>query len=311
VRKLLEWIVYVGFRLAWSTLAVLPLARARAGLEGVAVLVERLDRRHRRVIDDNLGIAFPQWSRQRVAEVRRAAFANWGRIAAELTHESEFVERADALLLDEVKQVADELLGRGRGLLVLTAHLGNFELLARVWGRRTGGRLASFHRPLNNPLVDRYLLDGRAASGLRTLPRRRGIIVREALRVLARGEIFVVPLDQNQPHGRGVFVDMFGKPACTSTMLARLALAAQAPVLPVFAAWKGEGLVAVLGEVIEVPRGAASLRGQQRQALLLELTSRYTAAIEGAVRAFPQQWNWAHRRWKTRPESEQKALGRK
>lgn len=304
--RLLDWIVYAIFRLAWSGLAALPLARARAWLEGAAALVARVDRRHARVIDDNLLIAFPEWPPERVAQARRAAFSNWGRIAAELAHEREVIEAADPAMLDEVSRAADELLGRGRGLLVLTAHLGNFELLARLWGRRTGRRLASFHRPLNNPLVDRYLVAGRAASGLLTLPRRRGIIVREALRVLARGEMFVVPLDQNQPPGRGIFVDMFGKPASTSTMLARLAVAAQAPVLPVFAAWQGDGVVAMVGDVIEPPDDCAALRGRERQALLWQLTSRYTAAVEQAVRSCPDQWNWAHRRWKTRPDDERK-----
>lgn len=291
------------FRLAWAGLAALPLARARALLEGVAAVVARIDRRHCRVVDDNLRIAFPEWPPERVADVRRAAFGNWARIAVELAHERELVASADGAMLDEVTRVADELLARGHGLLVLTAHIGNFELLARMWGARTGRLLASFHRAMKNPLIDRYLLAGRAAAGLRTLPRRRGIIVREALRVLARGEIFVVPLDQNQPPGRGVFVDMFDKPASTSTMLARLALAAQAPVLPVFSAWEDDRLVAVVGEVIELPPGATTLRGHERQAVVHELTARYTRAVEQAVRRFPEQWNWAHRRWKTRPQA--------
>jgi KDO2-lipid IV(A) lauroyltransferase len=127
----------------------------------------------------------------------------------------------------------------------------------------------------------------------------RGVTVREALRILRRGGVFVVPLDQNQLPGRGIFVDLFGRPACTSTLLARLALASGAPVLPVFAAWRGRDTIAEIGVAIETPSSA-----DDKETLTRALTERYTREIERMVRAYPSQWNWAHRRWKTRPRAE-------
>jgi KDO2-lipid IV(A) lauroyltransferase len=151
-----------------------------------------------------------------------------------------------------------------------------------------------FHRPMSNPLVNDFLVRERLRAHVGTLG--RGASVREAVRVLGRGGVIVAPMDQNQPPGRGIFVDMFGKSACTSTFLARLSVLSGAPVLPVFPAWRGEDLIPVLGEVVE-----PDVSGDRRRAVAT-LTARYTAQIEAAVRARPCQWNWAHRRWKTRPE---------
>jgi KDO2-lipid IV(A) lauroyltransferase len=187
-------------------------------------------------------------------------------------------------------------------VLALTAHTANFELLARLLGRCGPRRVVIFHRRMANRFVEQLLLRQRDAMNVVTLG--RGIVVREALRVLGRGDILVVPLDQNQSRKRGVFVDFFGHPACTSTMLARLSLATGLPVQPAFAVWNGDQLTAVLGEQIVPPAG---LPAAARAHAVMDLTQRYTREVERVIRAHPTQWNWAHRRWKTRPASEEVA----
>lgn len=284
----------------WRLLGALSVQDARRFLEGVAALVGRFDRRHRRVVESNLELAFPGMDPVVRESVVDASFLNWGRLAAEAIH-------ADELLAEcrrhkewkALKLAVKEGRAGGRGLLVLTAHTANFELLARVFGSAIGP-VAVFHRPLGIADLDAFLVRERARHGVRTLS--RGAAVREALRILAAGGCVAVPLDQNQRAGHGIFVDVLGHPACTSTALARLSMASGAPVLPVFAVWNGPKTTPFIGEAIPPPPGGA--RPADREALVRELTQRYAAEVDRVVRRFPHQWNWAHRRWKTRPPGE-------
>ena len=98
-------------------------------------------------------------------------------------------------------------------------------------------------------------------------------------------------------------VDFLGRPASTSTLLARLSLASGAPVLPVFAYWQGDEVRALVGSAIEACGPGSPAQGACGRAAKIEaLTVAYSREVEIALRRFPQQWNWAHRRWKTRPE---------
>jgi len=304
-RRSFERAAYAAMRGAWGLVAAAPLGRARAGLEALADLFARADRNHRRVVEDNLEIAFPSMDRVVRDSVVRSTFHNWGRIVAEVSHASEVV--GDALSDPEWAAVAaavDEGRAGGKGLLVLTAHIGNFELLARIFGSAIAP-VAVFHRSLGIAEIDRFVVRDRERSGVTTLG--RGSSVRDALRILAGGGCVAVPLDQNQREGRGIFIDVLGRPACTSTMLARLSLATGAPVLPVFAVWQGQRTRPVVGELIGPPEGR--LAGTGRETALRTLTERYGREVDRVVRRFPHQWNWAHRRWKTRPRAEREDQG--
>ena len=291
---------YVAVMGLWRLLGALSLQDSRRFLEGVAVLVGRFDRRHRRVVEANLDLAFPGMDSVVRESVVEASFLNWGRIAAEAVHVDELVAECRRHKEWRALRVAvKQGLAGGRGLLVLTAHTANFELLARVFGTAIAP-VGVFHRPLGIADLDSFVVRERDRFGVRTL--NRGAAVREALRILAAGGCVAVPLDQNQRAGHGIFVDVLGHPACTSTALARLSVASGAPVLPVFAVWSGPKTTPFIGELITAPPGRPS--PAEREGRIRELTARYSAEIDRVVRRFPHQWNWAHRRWKTRPPGE-------
>jgi KDO2-lipid IV(A) lauroyltransferase len=297
LRRAGERAAYLALRGLWSLLGAMPVADARRFLEAVAALFARLDRRHRRVVEENLESAFPGMDPVVRDSVVAASFLNWGRLAAEVIHVDELIEESRRRKEWKALSLAvKEGLEGGRGLLVLTAHTANFELLARLFG--TVIRPVSvFHRPLGIAEVDGFLIRERERCGVRTLG--RGVAVRESLRILAAGGCVAVPLDQNQREGHGIFVDVLGRPACTSTVLARLSLSSGAPVLPVFAVWNGQGTTPFIGDLVPAPARRPSPSG--REAVIRDLTVRYSAEIDRVVRRFPHQWNWAHRRWKTRP----------
>ncbi|MFN2375776.1 MAG: hypothetical protein ABR538_04515, partial [Candidatus Binatia bacterium] len=206
LRRVGDAAAYGALRSIWALLATVPLPVSRRLLEGVGALFARFDVRHRRVVRHNLDIAFPDMDSQVRDSVVAASFRHWGRIAAEVVHDEALVEaaRSDPRWRSLAAAVAEGREG-GRGLLVLTAHIGNFELLARIFGSLVAP-VAVFHRPLGIPEVDAFLIRQRQRCRVTTLG--RGAAVREALRVLAAGGCVALPLDQNQRDGRGIFAQI-------------------------------------------------------------------------------------------------------
>ena len=188
---------------------------------------------------------------------------------------------------ETLRRVLDE----GRGVLVLSAHLGNFEALVRAAG--------GFDVPVH-VITKRF--SGRSAQrGWQNIRRDGpgffGAGSARAIRAaLARGEIVADVLDQNAPPGRAVWVPFFGRPAATMPDLVRLAHQSGAPIVPLFTRRAaGRHLVSVHAPIV--------LTGE-----LVEDVARCVASVEAAIRAQPTQWLWIHRRWKPIPADVQAAM---
>jgi len=194
-------------------------------------------------------------------------------------------ERARLVIGDADLARIETLRRRGRGVLVLTAHLGAWDTLACAAARR-GLPLNVITRRIKGALVDGFWMDQRRRCGVKLLPATGSAArIREALR---RNELVALVLDQHDP--AGVVVPFFGRPAATSTALARLERMTGAPVLPAFLVREegAPGLRLELGAVVELSSGSS----------MGERTAAYTRIVEEAVRAHPDQWLWLHRRWK-------------
>ncbi|MBI4587257.1 MAG: lysophospholipid acyltransferase family protein [Candidatus Rokubacteria bacterium] len=199
------------------------------------------------------------------------------------------LSRVDVEGVDHLKAAA----AHGRGILLLTAHFGNWELLAASHVH-TGYPLSVVVRPLDFALLDRLVTRFRERSGVEVIPKRRALRgMREALR---RGSMVGILLDQNASRREGVFVPFFGKPASTSKSLALLALWSGAPVVPVFIQREAAGRHRVMIEP-PVPAPATGDREQD----VLTFTAAFARVVESRIRQQPAQWLWIHRRWKTRP----------
>jgi KDO2-lipid IV(A) lauroyltransferase len=182
-------------------------------------------------------------------------------------------------------------LRQGRGVLIATGHLGNWELsaFAHAW---LSGPMNVVVRPLDNPYVDRLVAGRRTLSGNRSISKRE--IARPILKALAANEAVGMLIDHNASRDAGVFTAFFGKPACADTGFVKLAARSGAPVVPGFALWSETERRYVLRFYPAVPmRGDA-----ERDARAVQ------AALEAIVRAHPTEWLWIHRRWKTRPPGE-------
>ncbi|TMA34470.1 MAG: lysophospholipid acyltransferase family protein [Deltaproteobacteria bacterium] len=183
---------------------------------------------------------------------------------------------------------------RSTGVLVLSGHFGNWELLVFAHGMR-GHPVHMVHRTIANPLLDRWLNALRARAGTRTIRKRHA--ARAVLAALHERGLLVLPFDQNSTRGLGVFVDFFGVPASTNAGLARIALRTDAPIVPAFIVREGRS---ARHRVHVLPIMQVERTGDPR-ADVVRNTQRFSAVFEDMVRRHPEQWLWMHKRWKTRP----------
>lgn len=271
----------------WGPLAS-ALIRLCEGVGQVAYLVGV----RKSVAIDNLRRAFPEKTEAERRGIARAAYAQLGRSLAEVL----LVRRLPPSRLEELVRfegwdVYQRALAQGRGVVCAFGHFGNFELLSRAVARR-GVKLSLIVRNLRDAF-GRWLLQGRRETGVRILPDRNSSAA--ALQTLRRGEVLAIAVDQNMRPRRGIFVDFFGAPACTTPAAAVYALRAGAPILAAFPVRQpgGDHVVHVHGPFTTVQSGHAAV---------VDLTQQITRALEGMVCERPDHWFWVHRRWKTRPE---------
>ena len=184
-----------------------------------------------------------------------------------------------------------EAKNRGRGVLFATAHLGNWELSAFSHSLMTEP-MNVVVRPLDNERLDEFIERRRMVSGNRVIGKRDA--ARSILRALHANEAVGALIDQNVLEREGVFIDFFGKPACAGSGFAKLAAHSGAAVIPGFALWSAAEKRYVLRfyPPVEITGGAQCD------------TQRIHSVLEKAVREYPDQWLWIHRRWKTRPPGE-------
>ena len=250
-------------------------------------------RLRRRVALGGLRRAFPERTEGELRATGRAAYRQLGRSLAEVALAGRV---SDAELDDLVRfdnwDVYESARVQGRGVVVAVAHFGNWELLARACARR-GMPLTAITRALRGRLNQR-LLAARREGGLRELPDKGS--TGAALRLLRRGETLAVVVDQNMLPSRGIFVDFFGEPACTTPAAAVLSLRSGAPLIAAFPVRAADGSHRVRLEGPFTPPSGA--RGRSA---VLALTQEVTRAVERTVREHPDHWFWVHRRWKTRP----------
>ncbi|MCA9771552.1 MAG: lysophospholipid acyltransferase family protein [Myxococcales bacterium] len=252
--------------------------------------------RHREIALVNLSVAYPDWSVAKRARLGRASFGNLAR------HWVEFVrlprtdpEELDARVTIEGLANLDAARAEGRGVLLLTAHLGCWELLAHVLGVRVGP-LTVVARRLDNPLLDAWVRSVRERSGNRVHDRdSAGHHLVDALR---RDKALIgVLADQHVGDAEGIEATLFGQTVSTSRMLPLLALLTGAPVVPVHIARQANGW----SHVIRIDPALPIARSGSPDRDLPAAAQCCMDAIEAMVREAPDQWLWSHRRWKTVP----------
>jgi len=289
---------YAPVWLLVRTLAVAPASLARAFGIMLGRMVYLLHRRLRRVGMRNLQLAFPQMPAAERRRILRGVFTSLGRELGDFCRFPHYRrENISQLAIYDGFENFERAQARGKGVLFLTAHFGGWEISSFMHALH-GHPLHILVRPLDNPYLDRLVAGYRSLSGNRTIPKQD--FARSMLAALRGGETVGILMDQNMIPEQGVFVDFFGIPACTSTLMARMALRTDAAVVPGFCLWDP----ALRRYRMRFDPALETIRTGNEQADIVANTAAYTKVIEDYARRYPEQWLWVHRRWKTRPPGE-------
>jgi KDO2-lipid IV(A) lauroyltransferase len=252
----------------------------------------------RAVAARNLALALPEYSVQDRARIARGVYRSLARLLAEFSHFPSLTsQNIDNRVVFDGLENCNAALALGRGVVFLTAHLGAWELGAFAHGLK-GYRLNIVYRALDNPSLDGLVNRYRTMGGNRMIEKRES--ARGVLAALARNETVGILADQNTLADEGVFVNFFGIPACATAGIARIALHSGAVVVPAFCIWDD---AAKRFRILYEPALEFRVTGDAERDVEAA-TQQMAAVIERVVRAYPDQWLWIHRRWKTRPPGE-------
>ena len=261
---------------------------------GLAMAAGRFRRRD---IDRHLGWAFPEMGAAERQRLRRQVYDHFAALVVECLclPSLSAAELQKRCRIHNLHLVQERLAAR-EGFFALAAHVGNWELgLAALaeQGYPAHAVVKEIKGQFGQALVERM----RGVHGIGMIMRGENA-GRQILSVLKQGRVVGFVLDQNMTADEGVFVDFFGRPACTMPGLAVLASRSRVPVFPIRFERDPDGY----HHDIWILPPVAWEEQPTREAAILHNTWRYTQAIEAMIRACPAQWLWMHRRWKTQPE---------
>jgi KDO2-lipid IV(A) lauroyltransferase len=294
-QRVLRRVIVWGVAAAGITAAFIPWRIGVAAGAWLGASAWRLLPSARRLAIENLTAAFPHLAEKDRAAIGRAAMINLGRSGMEML----MLSRRRRARIEEWCTIEDETrlrdaLSGGRGVVFVTGHTGNWELLAALVARR-GYPATVVATPVYDSRLDDLLIAARAAQGVETIRRGSSTAARQLLSALRRNAFLGMLIDQDTDVD-GAFVSFFGRPAYTPTGAAALALRTGAAVVCGFLVREGS-----IRHRMIVQGPITLIRTGDHERDVIENTALFTGLIERHIRAFPDQWVWFHRRWKRRP----------
>ncbi|NOX32633.1 MAG: lysophospholipid acyltransferase family protein [Deltaproteobacteria bacterium] len=254
----------------------------------------KIDKRHRNVVLKNINYAYPD----RFSDVQAQRFAknNFKHITGILfeviwsysKNRDELFKRFSVKGLEHLENARE----KGKGVLCLTCHMGNFELLSAAVGK-TGMEPYVLYRKLDFKPLERFMREMRQRFGTTVIPLRKAS--KKINMILKKGGVVGTLLDQNVDWYKGVFADFFGRPACTNNGFAKLVLKTRAPVVPMFIRKENDKHIMEFLPQVPLQITGDTIRDIENN------TQNYVSAIESMIRKCPEQYFWVHNRWKTKP----------
>jgi KDO2-lipid IV(A) lauroyltransferase len=291
---------YLLTRAAGATAGTLPHAARLAIGRSLGSLVYALDGRHRKITLANVDMAFgPEKTAAEKQAIAEGAFRHFGAMLFEMITlgRPTWADLEPRFEFEGVERV-EEARRRGKGVILIAAHFGNWELHAVAHGYRLG-KLHLVAREQDNPYLNRWLEEIRRISGNEVVYKNRALA---QMRTLMRdGETVAIVTDQNVHLQDAIFVDFFGRKAATTPVASWFALKTGAALIPAFCYPLPSGRYRA---VYESPIDVDPYRNMDRDAALAALTQKVASIQESHIRNAPHCWLWMHRRWRTRPAGE-------
>ena len=286
-------VVAVARALGW-----MPRRLARLFADALSWSVYRAMGRLRRVGERNLELALPTIAKKDRQRILRGVFHSLGWQLVEFCRMPRYTaENTRSWIRTEGLDHYLAARARGKGVLIVTGHLGAWEL-SSFYHSLMGYPMGMIIRRLDNRRLDEFVNRIRCLHGNQVL--HKDDFARGLLTAMRAGQTVGILMDTNMTPPQGEFVEFFGRPACTASGLAHVALKTGAAVLPGFMLWEEAERRYVLhfGPELSLARTGDANAG------ILAATQLCTQAIESWIRRYPDQWLWIHRRWKTRPAAE-------
>jgi Kdo2-lipid IVA lauroyltransferase/acyltransferase len=298
-------VVYLLFISVTGAFRLLPRGVQVSAFECLLRFVVWLKPKYKRIAHKNLLLAFPDMAldgrRLLLKKHLRALatlvidFLNIEKVSPEWAKEHVVIDASDADLA---------FIREGGGMMFVSAHFGSFELTPTVFKHVIQRRLNFVVRPLKQPQIDRWWNAKREFWGSKTVARDGAI--RAMLKALRDNECIGLLFDQNVREAHGMFVEWFGRLACTTRAVGMLAVKTRVPVFVTNVAYKpgivdGKPRLQFLLKRIPI-EDVVSDEDKSVEEREVEVTRRCVHEIERIIRAQPEDWFWLHRRWKTAPQ---------
>lgn len=296
---LIDRLQYFGVRVASMCMQCWPVNANLRAAKRLGDLLYRFDRKHRERALANLRRSFPELSEKEREVLARRSMQELFMFFVEMFFTTRLIRIdtwAQYIVLENFTGPLELMVRRDGGLIMLTGHFGNFEILGYLLAT-LGFPTSSVARPLDNPYLSEYVFGVREKQGQRIIDKRGA--TNDVVDVIESGGAVGFVADQNAG-SKGVFVDFFGRKASTYKSIALLAMQYEVPVVIGYARRLNDEFKFVVGaQDVIFPAD-----WKEQNDPLRYITQRYTKALENAVRADPGQYWWVHRRWKTRPKGE-------
>ncbi|MCK5695700.1 MAG: lysophospholipid acyltransferase family protein [Desulfobacula sp.] len=290
-------ILYKLLKLFIILLGFLPRSVAKFCSDIIGLVWFKADKRHKDITLKNISNAYKEeLSPDQVSNLSKQVFKNTVHMIFDIAwafrmDQKELLKHYTIKGYENLKNA----LQKGRGVLLLAGHMGNFELLVAVFGNDPDFKLYAAYRKFDFQPLERLMLEERQRFGTTMIPLKGAAKKIDA--ILRNKNAVGTLLDQNADWYNGVFVNYFGRPACTNKGMAILAMRNKALVVPLYIAKTNNTYVVEFLPEIPLQSTGDTIKDIENN------TQNYTIAIELMVRKYPDQYFWVHNRWKTRPYS--------
>jgi len=282
---------------SFTIIGLLPFCMVKVFMHAMIAIGFQFTIRLKRIARESLEIAFEgKKSDEEISVIIRKCFKNFGKGLVELIYYIHHPDKVTERFTFEGKEYLDEALKRGKGVVAVTAHFGNFALMQMAFAQAGYKIKVIIRKARDKKIADDAFKRMKACKvfPIYSIPARK--CVTQSLDALKNNEILFVLLDQNFGSGTGVFVDFFGRKAATGTGPIVFAERSGAPILPLFCVRDEEN--EDNHKIIIEPSFDIEPK-EDRDEMMLANVTKVTNVIEKYIRKYPHEWGWMHRRWKT------------
>jgi len=292
--KTRRYYIYYLATIIGFVIAILPLSVGLflANLAG-RIAFAIVGKERRRTLE-NLKSSFPEKTDAEIRQIAIEVFSNLCKNAVELLNIYKLNKKNLTVWIKaEGIEKVREAFSKGKGVVMLASHFGNWELMA-IYFSLIGFPTSIIAKRIYFDRYENFIRNLRTSKGLDLIYRDES--PKKMLRALKQNRALGILADQDVDSVDGVFVDFFGRSCYTPKAPVLFALASGAPILPGFIVREGNRHRFIIGDAIELEEKAT------KEETVRYNTQKWSRVLESYVRKYPAHWVWMHRRWKTRPE---------